>query len=156
MDDNLEHGGVHVDVDIEIPDDPLRPEMVEGVTTHSIKHATDSLLEHKGKKEFRLSQMGNALKPWVEASKARTKISRARTKALLSRVERYKSGTSSEATSAGTNDFIITKCMTALQTIELLDNDKYLKVVEKFTTSEWREIFMNMSNEKKRTWLDRL
>ncbi|RVX02399.1 hypothetical protein CK203_028409 [Vitis vinifera] len=50
MDDNLEHGGVHVDVDIEIPDDPLRPEMVEGVTTHSIKHATDSLLEHKGKK----------------------------------------------------------------------------------------------------------
>ena len=23
MDDNLEHGGVHVDVDIEIPDNPL-------------------------------------------------------------------------------------------------------------------------------------
>ena len=51
MDDNLEHGGVHVDVDIEIPDDSLRPEMVGGVTTHFIKHATDSLLERKGKKE---------------------------------------------------------------------------------------------------------
>ena len=25
MDDNLEHGGVHVDVDTKIPNDPLRP-----------------------------------------------------------------------------------------------------------------------------------
>ncbi|RVX08197.1 hypothetical protein CK203_017697 [Vitis vinifera] len=101
MDDNLEHGGVHVDVDIEILDDPLQPEMVRGVTTHSGKCATDSLLERRGKKESRLSQMGDALKAWAETSKTRTETSRARTKALLARVERYKSGTSSEATSAG-------------------------------------------------------
>ena len=61
MDDNLEHGGVHVDVDIEILDDPLRPEMVGGVTTRFGKRATDSLLERRGKKESRLSQMGDAL-----------------------------------------------------------------------------------------------
>ena len=46
--------------------------------------------------------------------------------------------------------------MTALQTIELLDNDKYLKAVEKFTMPEWREIFMNMPDERKMAWLDRL
>ena len=46
--------------------------------------------------------------------------------------------------------------MATLQTIELLDNDKYLKVVEKFTTPEWRKICMNMSDERKRAWLDRL
>ena len=36
-----------------------------------------------------------------------------------------------------------------------LDNDKYLKV-EKFTMLKWREIFMNMLDERKRAWLDRL
>ena len=40
--------------------------------------------------------------------------------------------------------------MAALQTIELLDNDKYLKAIEKFTTPEWREIFMNMLDERKK------
>ena len=64
-------------------------------------------------------------------------------------MERHKSGTNSEATSASTNDFSITRCMEALQTIELLDNEKYLKAVEKFTMPEWREIFMNMPDERK-------
>ena len=77
--------------------------------------------------------MGDALKAWA---KARTETTRARIEALLARVERYKSGTSSETTSVGTNGFSITKCMTALQTIGLLDNDKYLKAAEKFITSE--------------------
>ncbi|RVW24930.1 hypothetical protein CK203_079546 [Vitis vinifera] len=62
MDDNLEHGGVHVDVDTEIPDNPLRPKMVGGVATHSGKRATDSLFERRSKKESRLSQMGDTLK----------------------------------------------------------------------------------------------
>ncbi|RVW17267.1 hypothetical protein CK203_069192 [Vitis vinifera] len=62
MDDNLEHGGVHVDVDTEIPNDPPQPEMAGGVTTRSGKRVTDSLLERRGKKESRLSQMGDALK----------------------------------------------------------------------------------------------
>ena len=100
--------------------------------------------------------MGGALKFWVETSKAKIKTSWARTKALLARAERYKSETSSEATSTSTNDFNITRCMTTLQTIDLLDNDKYLTVVEKFITPEWRGIFMNMPDEKKMTWLDRL
>ena len=50
MDDNLEHDGVHVDVDIRIPNDPLRPEMVGGVVICFGKRATNSLLERSGKK----------------------------------------------------------------------------------------------------------
>ena len=46
--------------------------------------------------------------------------------------------------------------MTVLQIIELLDNEKYLKAIEKFTMPEWREIFMNMPDERKMAWLDRL
>ena len=100
--------------------------------------------------------MGDALKAWVEASKAKTKTSQVRTRALLARAQRYKSGTSSEATTTGTNHFSIIKYMTTLQTIDLLDNDKYLKAIEKFTTPKWREISMNMPVERKKAWLDRL
>ena len=112
MNDNLEHGGVHVDVDIEIPGDPPQPEMVGGVTTCSGKRVIDSLLERRGKKESRLSQMGDSLKAWIEASKGRTETSRAIIEALLARVDIYKSGTSSETTSAGTTNFSITRYMT--------------------------------------------
>ena len=49
--------------------------MVEEVTTHFGKRATDSLFERRGKKESRLSQMGDTLKAWAEASKARTETS---------------------------------------------------------------------------------
>ena len=85
--------------------------------------------------------MGDTLKAWVEASKARNETSRAKTEAFLAKAERYKNRTTSEATSTGINDFSITKCMTTLQTINLLDNDKYLNVVDKFTYPDWREIF---------------
>ena len=46
--------------------------------------------------------------------------------------------------------------MTTLQTIEFLEIEKYLKAVEKFTMPEWRKIFMNMPDERKMTWLDKL
>ena len=52
--------------------------------------------------------MGDALKGWAKTSKVRTKTSQVRIEALLARVEKYKRGTSSKATSAGTNDFSIT------------------------------------------------
>ena len=41
--------------------------------------------------------------------------------------------------------------MTALQTIEFLEIEKYLKGVEKFTMLEWKETFMNMPDERKMT-----
>ncbi|RVW62985.1 hypothetical protein CK203_059293 [Vitis vinifera] len=109
MDDNLEHGGVNVDVDIEILDDSLRPKI--------------------GKKESKLSQMGDALKTWAEASKVRTETSRARTEALLARVERYKSGTSSEAISV---------------------------VVGEIHNAGMKKIFINMLDEREKGMADRL
>ena len=55
MDDNLEHGGVHADVDCEILDDPLRLELVGRVTTCFEKCTIDSQLDCRDKKESRLS-----------------------------------------------------------------------------------------------------
>ena len=101
--------------------------------------------------------MGNALKAWVEASKARYEAFKAKIEALLARAKRYKGGTSTEATSSlGTHEFSTTKCMATLENIGLLDNEKYMKVVEKFTSAEWREIFMTMLDERKKGWIDRL
>ena len=97
--------------------------------------------------------MRDALKPQVKALKAKTETSRARIEALLAIAKRHKSGTIYEAISASTNDFSITRCMIALQTNDLLDNSKYLKAIEKFTTLKWKEIFMNMPNGRKRAWL---
>ena len=103
-----------MDIDHEIHNDPLQVELVGGVTTRSRKPTIDSQLDRRGKKESRLSQIDDALKAWVEPSKVRIETSRVRTKALLAKVERYKSGANSETTSAGTNDFGKTKCMIAL------------------------------------------
>ena len=58
MDDNLEHGGVHVDVDTEIHNDSLWLEMVREMTTHSGKHATSSLLKCRGKKRVQIKSNG--------------------------------------------------------------------------------------------------
>ena len=153
MDDNLEHGRVHVDVDCETPNNPLQLEHV-GVTNRSRECTSNSSLNCRVNKEARIIQMGDAMKGWMEASKAKAETCKARIEALLAKAERYKSGTSSEATGIG--DYSITQCMSILQIIEGLDNDKYLKAVEKFTSPEWREIFMNMPDERRMAWLDRL
>ena len=149
MDHNLEHDGVHVVVDCQILDDPQQPELVRGVTTHSRQCTSNSQLDCTSKKESRLSQMGDALKAWAKTSKARIETSNTRTEALLAKVERYKSGTSNKATSASTNDFSIKNDTIALQVIDLLDNDKYLKAIKKFTFLDQREIFINMLGERK-------
>ena len=157
MDDNLQHGGVHVDVDCESPNDPLRLVIEGDVTTCSRKCTSEYCGDGKGKKESRLGQMGDALKSWAETFKVWFEAFKAKIEALLARVEKYKGGTSTETTSSsGTHEFSLTKWMSALENIRLLDNDKYMKVVEKFTFIEWREIFMNMLDERKKTWIDRL
>ena len=140
MDDNLQDGEVHVDLDC------------EGlVTTHFGKCTSDYCGDNRGKKEQRLSQIRDTLKAWAEASRARYETSNAKTEALLAKVERYKGRTSIEATSSsGAHEFSIIKCMPILEHIGLLNNDKYVKVVEKFMSVEWREFFMNMLDDRKK------
>ena len=79
---------MHVDVDYESPDYPLRPMIEGGVTTRFGKRSSDYYGDRRGKKESRLGQMGDALKAWVAASKARSEASKAKTEALLARAER--------------------------------------------------------------------
>ncbi|XP_054782610.1 L10-interacting MYB domain-containing protein-like [Prosopis cineraria] len=94
--------------------------------------------EHKSKKESRKYQMTEALAAWAEASKVRA--------------EKYKGGKSVEANS----EYTVAKCVIALEEIEGIRADIFVKALEKFRKYDWREMFLTMSVDGKRKWLDML
>jgi hypothetical protein len=48
------------------------------------------------------------------------------------------------------------KCVAALEEIENVSDDAYRKAMKKFMNPDWREMFIDMSNEMKREWIFRL
>ena len=84
----------------------------------------------------------------AEATKARIEASKAKAK-------RY---TIDEVSStAPTNDFSLGKCINIFQAMEEVNDETFMKAVEKF---KWdlddREIFVNVSLARKKVWLGRL
>lgn len=55
-----------------------------------------------------------------------------------------------EATSFVSSDCSITKCVAALEEIEDISNDIYLKALKEFKDPDWREMFIAMSNDRRR------
>ena len=60
------------------------------------------------------------------------------------------------ASSHGTVDCSLTKCVIGLEEIEDISDDIFGKALEKFKDPDWREMFMAMSNDRRRGWLFRL
>ena len=58
-----------------------------------------------------------------------------------------------EASSFVTSDCSITKCVAALEEIEDISNDIYVKALKEFKDPDWREMFIAMSNDRRRGWL---
>lgn len=58
-----------------------------------------------------------------------------------------------EATSFVTSDCSITKCVAALEEIEDISNDIYVKALKEFKDPDWREMFIAMSNDRRLGWL---
>ena len=50
-------------------------------------------------------------------------------------------------------NYSILKCISALDDIVGVLDNTYMKVVEKFTNSDWREIFVSKYANKRREWL---
>ena len=93
--------------------------------------------------------MNDALQSMVEASKAKIEASKAK-------AERYKRYTIDEVSSstAPTNDFSLGKCINILETMEEVNDEIFIKAVEKFKQDpDDREIFVNMSFVKRMVWL---
>ncbi|XP_058730952.1 uncharacterized protein LOC131602780 isoform X2 [Vicia villosa] len=55
-----------------------------------------------------------------------------------------------------TIDCSLTKCVVALEEIKDISDETFGKTLEKFKDPDWREMFMAMSNDRKRGWLFRL
>lgn len=139
------NGAVHIDRE---GDDDVAPQIIERVTSSGKR--TIEFVEKNKKKECRTNQMGDALQARAEASKARAKVQ-------LAKVERLRER-SMEASSARdiSYDYSIAKCVCALNRIDNVSDDVYVKAMEKFTDNAWRELFITIPLERKKAWLDRL
>ena len=70
---------------------------------------------------------------------------RQKQKLFLLRQKIYKKTKSLEENNFPINlDFSLTNCVCLLEGIEQIDDDTYMKIVEKFKDPYWREIFVNM------------
>ncbi|MCI03597.1 FBD-associated F-box protein [Trifolium medium] len=90
--------------------------------------------DHASKKESTSHQVGDAL---VARAQSRDKI-----------VE--------SSSSHVTRDCSLTKCVVALEEIRDISDDIFGKALEKFKDPDWREMFIAMSNDRRRGWLFRL
>ncbi|XP_058788136.1 uncharacterized protein LOC131662384 isoform X2 [Vicia villosa] len=126
----------HVHVDNDSSDDYIQE-------VERIKHKGKrkiSVKDHKPKKEYTPDQMGDVLA------------------ASMARVKRYK-GKNVEAALSNSNAMSycsISKCVTTLEEMEDVSDDIYVKALEKFKDSDWREMFIAMSKDRRRGWLLRL
>jgi hypothetical protein len=55
-----------------------------------------------------------------------------------------------------TEDCSLTKCVVALEEIRDISDDIFGKALKMFKDPDWREMFIAMSNDRRRGWLLRL
>ncbi|KAK0585997.1 hypothetical protein LWI29_037568 [Acer saccharum] len=59
------------------------------------------------------------------------------------------------ATSKWVEEYSIKECMQLIEELDV-DDDVFDKLMEKITSLEWRKIFLNMSEKRRKTWIQRL
>ncbi|KAM6542886.1 hypothetical protein CsatB_007333 [Cannabis sativa] len=144
MENDLDHVDIQ-DIDDNDSASCICSRLVDDIFKRSAKNSATTSVERV--KRQRSQQMSDAIVAWTEVAKVRAE-------ATLAKAEKYKS--KSEVGGSQKDEFSLTKCMQILEGIEGVDDDIYMKAVEKFKDSDWREIFINMSTARKRAWLDRL
>ncbi|KAF7809472.1 L10-interacting MYB domain-containing protein [Senna tora] len=142
------NGGVNVDVDKDNHHEDVVPEIIERIT-HSGK-CTSEIPKPKRKRESMTHQMRDALQTWAKASKAIAEVQ-------LEKAERYKAKRMEASIAKDTSsDYSIAKCIFALNEIDDVSDDIYVKAMNKFIDATWREMFMCVPIARKKAWLDRL
>ncbi|OVA04835.1 Myb/SANT-like domain [Macleaya cordata] len=118
-------------------------------TSQSRRRPLDPPVDLPMKKESKVSKvskMDDALEAW-------TKSLSAKTEATLARTEHIKN---KESSSSVREVASIEDCMELLDSMDGVEDDVYVKAIEKFTNSDWRRIFIKMPDSRRRMWLDRL
>lgn len=88
---------------------------------------------------------------WSDSMSQRTSTSRARE-------ERYKGKTSqaSQATSPISDPYSAKACMELLDSMQDVPTSAYFKLMEKFTSEHWRQMFIVMDAERRKQWIESL
>ena len=150
MEKNFVHSSTHVDHDANSAsnDDPHHD--LDVSTHHSGKCTATTRAAGRIRKENITQQMGDALQEWAKTKKAKIEVSFAKAE----RCKRVKNVV--ENSSSIVVDFSLTRCVRLLEEIDQINDDTYLKAIERFRDQDWREIFVNMSMDRKKAWLARL
>ncbi|OMO98304.1 hypothetical protein COLO4_13994 [Corchorus olitorius] len=126
-------GSMHVDLDAENSE-------VEG-DSRGKKRTSDS----SERRNVKLSKMDAFLDRWTTALTAKEE-------AYKAKADRYKSSSSS----GSANRHSISVCMDLLEKVEGVSSTAYNKTIEKFLSADWRQIFVGMSDARRKDWLDSL
>ncbi|PQQ06240.1 L10-interacting MYB domain-containing protein isoform X2 [Prunus yedoensis var. nudiflora] len=97
-------------------------------------------------KSSKSTKMDEAIEAWAKSLNAKTKVSLAR---LKRKGEKEVSSPYRELSS-------IEDCMEILEAMEGVNDDAYVKALDKFTNSDWRKMFVKMSDPRRRVWLNSL
>ncbi|KAK8700493.1 hypothetical protein V6N13_018888 [Hibiscus sabdariffa] len=81
------------------------------------------------------------LDKWASTLSAKEEVAKAK-------AERYKLSTS--------DPYSIGVCMGILENMKCVSTCSYNKAIERFTSTEWRQIFVGMSNARRKDWVDSL
>ena len=129
------------------------PEVVQRLLVRDMKEPVPSVvlffppsdLSSKSKSS-KSTKMDEALAAWAKSLNAKTE-------ATLEKVKRKREN---EVSSPLRELSTIEDCMEVLEGMEDVDDIAYLKALEKFTSSDWRRMFMKMSESRKKLWLNSL
>ena len=112
------------------------------------KHAAHDFIPGclRVKKESKFEKIDSCLEMWASSLNARKERD-------LAKAEKYKAECNI-STTAQTDSYSIDSCIDALEAMKNVSDDAYIKALEKFKDVDWRKIFMRMSNDRKRVWLN--
>ncbi|GMI96639.1 hypothetical protein HRI_003333200 [Hibiscus trionum] len=126
-------GFIHID---------LRDNGSESGSEKGKKHKIDSIPgERRSSKVNKMSAMEVFLDKWASTLNAKEEAAKAK-------AERYKISIP--------DPYSIGMCMELLEKMECVSSRSYNKAVEKFISAEWRQIFVGMSDARRKDWVDSL
>ena len=104
----------------------------------------------RSRKADNCSQFTDAIRAFSECSKLRLEAK----VAMMKKKEKCKQ---QEGKSVSPYDeYSLPNCVIAIKNLGAIDDNTYRLAMDKFVTAYWREIFVSMSNARKKAWLDHL
>ena len=141
VEDNFINSGVHVNVDAEVGDDDD-----DNVDQTDISNKKKGKRPRRsiGSSSHRCKNKWESMDNYFDTAK----------EVMQARLEKVRVKSSSESSAKSCEQFSITECMEALESLGNIDGDTFNKFMERVVPCvEWRKAFLAMSEERKRQWL---